>query len=156
MKLNLCPLLPEKVRLALCRLARFPVVGTCVGGPAVPGAGTVSVPVKSAGTVTICKVSLPMLAEECRIQSRYVPAAVSCASKENVCPGLLLTGVLASNEPEGKSTVMVADGFVTFVADTEMCWGEVVVKLRRTSCPATTVVAVTALPPIEIPGAVTS
>src|SRR5258708_37980371 len=97
-----------------------------------------------------------MPVEECWIQSWYVPAAVSCVSTENVCPGLLLIDVWPSIEPEGETTFMVADGFVTFVAYTPMCWGAAAVKFRRTSCPATAVVAVTTGTPTDSAGVNTS
>lgn len=157
MKLSFCPAVPLKVRLAFCPAARFPVAGTRVAGPVVPGAGTVNVPVKSAATAASFRVSLPKPVEECWAHTWYVPPPASCLSTKNVCPaGLLLICVLASTETEGDPTFSMAEGFVTFVAVTLMCCAVVVVKLKRTSCPATVVFAVTALPPIEIAGVATS
>ncbi len=51
-----CPAVPLKVRLAFWPAAVLPVVGTLTAAPP-----TVTVPVKSAGTLAICKVSLPKL-----------------------------------------------------------------------------------------------
>ena len=65
LKLSFCPTVPVKDKLAFCPVARLPLVGTCVRGPAVPAAGTVSVPVKSEGELRICKVTLPAFAPEC-------------------------------------------------------------------------------------------
>ena len=50
----------------------------------------------------------------------------------------------------------VAYGFVTLFTNSAIRSDEVGVKLKRTSCPGTVVVAVTALPPMEMVGVVTS
>src|SRR5437660_5783889 len=118
---------------------------------------TVAVRLTSAGTLNIFKVSLPKFAPLCCTHSWYCWFALTdWVSMKNVCPdGLLLIEMLAwVDVPVHK--LRVADAFVTLVACIAILGCAAVgVKLKRTSCPATVVLAVT-LPPTVIVGVITS
>ncbi len=85
--LTRCPAVALKVRLAFCPNAVLPLAGTRTGGPP-----TVSVAVKSGGTLFNCSVSLPTLfIPLCCTCNVYVPLAVSvCVSNKKICPAELL------------------------------------------------------------------